>query len=483
MSNIFSDDDSLLEQPLFMRIQSQIKSSSESIKIQACNVVPSNVQNVTLDLDDSTDSLQVVQDDFPSPCKSEDLNRLKDLSIEITESLLPHFNIDSQSPVKLTKIIDKHASSTPIKSVKRKVNSDKVKLKASKEFIKQKEKVRKEVLKSKSQKQAHNHCYALIDQKIIELAADDIKNIFEENNFQYKEIQQLIPFSMTWIKIDKKISQENSNIESQANIEEEEVGQNHLLILIPSNDFIQKVDAFVSHLGETPFDFVKNVYDTTPYRNITLVLYKLNSYFKLVNSKSTNRFKSRFNQLETNSQSEKNTRQDIHSVTKDDVDLSIIDMEIKVNQLDPNFKVSIVYVNTPNDLASTIFRYTKSIAEQVARQEKSCCNFSWYAEADNKSTVDPKEPKDYEKLWKRQLMQFPKVSFDIANAIVEKYSTPTSLIDAFNQSNNPQRLLEDLIVVRKQASGSSSERRIGPEVARRIHLFMTSRDGDELINQ
>ena len=36
MSNVFSDDDSLLEQPLFMRIQSQIKSSSESIKIQAC---------------------------------------------------------------------------------------------------------------------------------------------------------------------------------------------------------------------------------------------------------------------------------------------------------------------------------------------------------------------------------------------------------------------------------------------------------------
>lgn len=128
---------------------------------------------------------------------------------------------------------------------------------------------------------------------------------------------------------------------------------------------------------------------------------------------------------------------------------------------------------------------------------------NFYLANDNKDCVQVKDNIGLTNLWKNHLCKFPAVTLDTAEAIVKEYPTLSKLIqvDFFRinyferekcenvenllhfvkfilqayQSNNANGplLLADIPIKRSGGSLSSSSRKIGAELSRRIHSFYT----------
>ncbi|KFW12256.1 putative crossover junction endonuclease EME2, partial [Eurypyga helias] len=85
-------------------------------------------------------------------------------------------------------------------------------------------------------------------------------------------------------------------------------------------------------------------------------------------------------------------------------------------------------------------------------------------------------------VWKRQIQQFNRVSPATAAAIAEAYPSPRLLLQAYEEcsTEDEKRLLLSDILVKSDVSGK--DRRVGPDLSRRIYLFMVSTDPDLVLD-
>ncbi|KFZ66515.1 putative crossover junction endonuclease EME2, partial [Podiceps cristatus] len=85
-------------------------------------------------------------------------------------------------------------------------------------------------------------------------------------------------------------------------------------------------------------------------------------------------------------------------------------------------------------------------------------------------------------VWKRQIQQFNRVSPATAAAIAAAYPSPRLLLQAYEEcstEDEKQLLLSD-IPVKSDVRGK--DRRVGPDLSRRIYLFMVSTDPDLVLD-
>lgn len=77
-------------------------------------------------------------------------------------------------------------------------------------------------------------------------------------------------------------------------------------------------------------------------------------------------------------------------------------------------------------------------------------------------------------LWCKQLAQFPLASLETAHAVVKMYPTPKSLANA----GEDKHIVDELAnaQVRRANGPLSAPRRLGPQLAKRVHMTFTSRD-------
>jgi len=71
----------------------------------------------------------------------------------------------------------------------------------------------------------------------------------------------------------------------------------------------------------------------------------------------------------------------------------------------------------------------------------------------------------------------------VAEAIAGQYPSPRSLVDAYNRLANDkecQELLQN-IEVRRDAGILSSTRKVGAELSKKIHRFLTSKSPEDII--
>ncbi|KAK0677408.1 EME2 endonuclease, partial [Pygoscelis papua] len=85
-------------------------------------------------------------------------------------------------------------------------------------------------------------------------------------------------------------------------------------------------------------------------------------------------------------------------------------------------------------------------------------------------------------VWKRQIQQFNRVSPATAAAIAEAYPSPSLLLQAYKEcgTEDEKRLLLSDIPVKSDVSGK--DRRVGPDLSRRVYLFMVSTDPDLVLD-
>lgn len=151
--------------------------------------------------------------------------------------------------------------------------------------------------------------------------------------------------------------------------------------------------------------------------------------------------------------------------------------------------LNVIQVPLTNDLMAMLEelkRLTKSVAEIPFKQQKEAAvsRFRKYLLNDNRQCVRVEGTNGFKRLWIQQLTRFPKVSFAVANTIVEEYSCPKKLIDAFQTSPTETiQKISNLPVNRgSDAEGQQvNSRRIGNAIAQKLHTFFTATDPNTLI--
>lgn len=83
-------------------------------------------------------------------------------------------------------------------------------------------------------------------------------------------------------------------------------------------------------------------------------------------------------------------------------------------------------------------------------------------------------------VWMRQIQQLNRVSAAMAKTVTSAFPSPSLLLQAYDElpsGEEPRKLLADLTVV-----GGANERRVGPELAGRIHRLLTSQNPQLLLD-
>lgn len=148
------------------------------------------------------------------------------------------------------------------------------------------------------------------------------------------------------------------------------------------------------------------------------------------------------------------------------------------NQLQTD--VMVYLLETSEELAEFVRTFSKAVAEKPAKKDR--LQTAFFDVGVSTVKVD-KNGQGLLKVWRQQLLQFKNISPDIADAIVQAYPSPHLLMEAYrkcNDSNDQEKLLEN-IVVRRGAGVLETSRRVGKEMSRRIHTFVTSSNPSEVI--
>ncbi|XP_072882711.1 uncharacterized protein eme1 isoform X2 [Hemitrygon akajei] len=86
-------------------------------------------------------------------------------------------------------------------------------------------------------------------------------------------------------------------------------------------------------------------------------------------------------------------------------------------------------------------------------------------------------------IWKKQIQQLNRVSSEMADAIVSAYPSPWSLTQAYQECTSEQekeKLLADILVRRGEGT-TSTTRRIGLELSKRVYLLMNSLEPESFL--
>ncbi|KAF1651185.1 putative crossover junction endonuclease EME2, partial [Eudyptes chrysocome] len=152
-----------------------------------------------------------------------------------------------------------------------------------------------------------------------------------------------------------------------------------------------------------------------------------------------------------------------------------------VLQLWGNTKV--LFLDTWQEFGQHVSALTKAIAKrpykrQLESQELPFCTAGAWASG----VRVEKDGTGLWQVWKRQIQQFNRVSPATAAAIAEAYPSPSLLLQAYEEcgTEDEKRLLLSDIPVKSDVSGK--DRRVGPDLSRRIYLFMVSTDPDLVLD-
>ncbi|XP_073409734.1 probable crossover junction endonuclease EME2 [Dendrobates tinctorius] len=265
------------------------------------------------------------------------------------------------------------------------------------------------------------------------------------------------------------------------------IGEEHeMLILVEPKDFLLNVRCcnqapITSSNEETPgsvFGFAKKY----PDKKITLVILGLRDYCRC----------QRLSHKMERHSLEVKTRPDVEDgwVTWRQIDEALVYLQLYYN-------MEVLSLDTWKQLGQHVCAVTKSVAQRPFRKHWEAQSYSFCTSVGSWRGWGPRGSlTGLPLVWSRQIQQLNRVSPAMAAAITEAYPSPQLLMQAYAACNTEREkltLLSDLRVPRKAGDTEEGddpdddpsntqgdeparrrERRIGPDLSRRIWLFMTA---------
>ncbi|KAF6298464.1 essential meiotic structure-specific endonuclease 1 [Rhinolophus ferrumequinum] len=161
--------------------------------------------------------------------------------------------------------------------------------------------------------------------------------------------------------------------------------------------------------------------------------------------------------------------------------VSRVDMEEALVDLQLHTHAQARIVQSWKELADFTCMFTKAVAEAPFKKLRDQTSFSFCLESDwaRGMKVD-RAGRGLAQVWRRQIQQLNRVSLEMASAVVATYPSPQLLVQAYRRcfsEQERQNLLAD-IQVRRGEGVTSTSRRVGPQLSRRIYLQMTTLQPD-----
>lgn len=262
------------------------------------------------------------------------------------------------------------------------------------------------------------------------------------------------------------------------------VPEAYVVIQMTVEDFITLIHNYVqnerhgrSDCGPTLTSWVQEQQRRHLGKTLSLAVIELEKYFRSQKSQNQKHFREAVAGEETGGSKTKRRKKNGGAGVLPEV--SRVDVEEAMVHLQLHTGVSVCFFCTWRDFSDHITMTTKAVAEAPFKREREKTGFSFYLESEwaGGQRVD-RGGKGLLQVWKRQIQQFNRVSPDMAAAILAAYPSPQLLKKAYNLCRTKQEkvsLLSDLLI-RRGEGVTSTTRRIGPELSRRIFLTMSSCD-------
>ncbi|XP_044153897.1 crossover junction endonuclease EME1 [Bufo gargarizans] len=279
---------------------------------------------------------------------------------------------------------------------------------------------------------------------------------------------QPVPRSITW-------SRTAENIDGDALCQEEA----EIIILVPAEDFVAMVQSSKTETGHdhvTLSSFVARIVANKSCAIPTLVVMELEKYFKNQMTKSRKKLKEAVRGEGAKDKGHKRKRKEELAPP-----LSRLDVEEAVMVLQLHSDVHVWFLETWKEFSDFVCMFSKAVTEAPIKRQRDNSSFSFYLDGEWAGGVKVDRcGKGLLEAWKRQIQQFNRVSVEVASAVVAVYPSPQLLLKAYQRCQTGaerHNLLSD-ILVRRGEGVTSTSRRLGPELSKRIYLQLTSSEAE-----
>ncbi|NWI26559.1 EME2 endonuclease, partial [Sula dactylatra] len=145
--------------------------------------------------------------------------------------------------------------------------------------------------------------------------------------------------------------------------------------------------------------------------------------------------------------------------------------------------ISVLFLDTWQELGQHISALTKAIAKRPYRRQLESQELPFCTDGAWASGVRvEKDGTGLWQVWKRQIQQFNRVSSTTAAAIAEAYPSPSLLLQAYKACSTEDEKLLLLSDIPVKSDVSGKDRHVGPDLSRRIYLFMVTTDPDLVLD-
>uniref|UniRef100_A0A8C1YE99 Essential meiotic structure-specific endonuclease 1 n=1 Tax=Cyprinus carpio TaxID=7962 RepID=A0A8C1YE99_CYPCA len=260
------------------------------------------------------------------------------------------------------------------------------------------------------------------------------------------------------------------------------------VIQVPVDDFVTMINNYCKRqcngmLTETGISltaWIQGLMSRNPGRTLSLVVIDIEKYFRSQNSKCQKKYREAVLGEEKNvglqgGQKKRRKKDDINQlpeVSRVQVEEALVDLQLQTG-------VQVRFLSTWKDFTDYITMLTKAVAEAPFKWEREKTGFTFCLESEwaGGQKVD-RSGNGLLQVWKRQIQQLKRVSLDMARAILSAYPSPWLLAQAYVRCKSEHEkvgLLADLLI-RRGEGVTSTTRRVGPELSKRLFLLMTSCD-------
>ncbi|KAM3910049.1 crossover junction endonuclease EME1 [Leptodactylus fuscus] len=272
---------------------------------------------------------------------------------------------------------------------------------------------------------------------------------------------QPVPRSLTWSR-----SGENQDGDEFCQEEAE------ILVLVPAEDFIVMVQnsrTEAAHCNVTLSSFVTGIVANKSPAVPTLVVMEMEKYFKNEKTKSRKKLQEAVRGEAAKGQKRKR-KEEAPCLSRVDVEEALMVLQLQT-------QVHVWFLETWKEFSDFVCMFSKAMAEAPTKRQRDNSSFSFYLDGDWAGGVKVERcGKGLLEIWKRQIQQFNRVSVEVASAVVAVYPAPQLLLKAYHRCQTEMErhnLLSD-ILVRRGEGVTSTSRRVGPELSKRIYLQLTS---------
>ncbi|XP_029139121.1 crossover junction endonuclease EME1 [Protobothrops mucrosquamatus] len=328
--------------------------------------------------------------------------------------------------------------------------------------------------KAQRPEQCLKHIQMVLDPGLLQInGADEILVALQSMESNYAIESQAVPCSITWRRKTGLTEAEEDNWIEEPNV--------LVPMLLP--DFIAMIhnskQARVEGPTETLQSFVAKITEKIPGKTLSLAVTELEKHFSSQKPKSQKNLQ-QAEQRSSKAQEEGKPRKRKEK-TNPVSQLSRLDVEEALVELQLHTGVQVQVLASWKEFGEFASMFTKAVAEAPFKKGKNKTSFSFCLEGDwCRGVKVDRAGKGLLQVWKRQIQQYNRVSLEMASAIVTRYPSPLLLMQAYDShasEQERQHLLAE-VPVRRGDGVTTTTRRVGPELSKRIYLQMTSHNPD-----